>query len=437
MKKALILPGLLSGLCVLGLILFLTASPGYSFATDYGLPASPDKGTSFKSEAELALSALSPEEKCGQVLLVGVDGRTKPSARTAALLQKLDPGGVILFATNIGENTANVGHFIAGLQDAAAGADSGLPLIVAIDHEGGTVFRFKKGMTPVPSAASVGELGSVNGPLFAALLGRRAGLELRALGVNLALAPVVEVLNKENIYFLGTRSYGRDPALVDLASGAYIRGLESAGVGAVAKHFPGNATSDPHRRISSLNIDKESLESDYFARFAAADDAGVSCILLSHVLVPAVDSSRPATLSAPLIQNELRGSLHFEGVVITDDLYMGALAKRIKPEESAVEALKAGADLLMLSESEGALNIKNAICAALKSGALPEARLDEAVLHVLELKLRFNMAEGFDTELREKRLGELPAIVEESTKEIADFRAQMASNQQKQGKNSE
>jgi len=434
MKRKAPLTVILCAICLSSLILL--TSQGQSPVPDYGLPPPPESASHFEAEAREELALLSPEDKCGQVLLIGIEGRTRPGAAARALIRELGPGGVILFADNIGTDTAALGGFIAGLQDAAAESHSGLPLIVSIDHEGGTVFRFKKGVTAVPSAASVGGLGLADGPRFAALLGRRAGLELRALGINLALAPVVETGNDENARFLGTRVYGRDPALVDLTAGAYIRGLESAGVGAAAKHFPGNAASDPHKRLSSIKASREELDTEYFARFAAARDSGVSCILLSHVLVPALDSAEPATLSPVLIQDELRGRLGFEGLAVTDDLYMGALMNRMKPEKSAVAALKAGADLLMLTEDEGALQVKKAIQAALVSGDLPESRLDEAVLRVLELKLRFNMADGFDSSLRAERLAGLPGIAAESGKEIAEFKAELAQNSQKTAKNS-
>lgn len=342
-------------------------------------------------------------------------GEGKPSASTASLIRKLGPGGVILFAFNVGEDPKRLGSFVAGLQDAAAASGSGLPLLVSIDHEGGEVFRFKSGLTRLPAAAEVGR----RGPGYAALLGRRAGLELKSLGVNLALAPVVELLDGENEAFLRSRSYGRAVSEVDPAAGAFIGGLESAGVAATAKHFPGNAASDPHKSLSVLGADRKRLERDYFARFASANRAGVACVLLSHVLVPAIDPEKPATLSRKLILGELKGRLGFEGVALTDDLYMKALAAKVPPEKAAVEALSAGADLLMLSDGWAAPAIRDSLLAAVREGRLPESRLDNAVLRLLELKLRFSMAEGLDPELRASRLASLEATVAESGRELA------------------
>jgi len=210
---------------------------------------------------------------------------------------------------------------------------------------------------------------------------------------------------------------------VDAAAGAYIAGLESAGVAATAKHFPGNANSDPHKSLSTLGADKKRLEKNYFARFAAARDSGAACVLLSHVLVPAIDSDHPATLSRRLILGELKEGLRFDGVALTDDLYMKALAAKIPPERAAVEALAAGADLLMLSDGYAAPKVRDSILGAVKEGRLSEARLDDAVLRILELKLRFAVADGLDPRLRASRLAGLSATVAESGREIAAFDA--------------
>ena len=386
---------------------------------NYGLSPLPPPASSFEGRARLELSKLSLEEKCGQVLLVGVEGEGRPSAASISLMRKLGPGGIILFGFNVGPEASSLGAFVGGLQDASASSGAGLPLLVSIDHEGGGVFRFKNGLTRIPSAAEVGR----KGPEYAALLGRRAGLELKALGVNLALAPVVELLDEENAPFLGSRCYGSEAATVDAAAGAYIAGLESAGVAATAKHFPGNANSDPHKRLSTLGADKKRLEKNYFARFAAARDSGVACVLLSHVLVPAIDPDHPATLSRRLILGELKEGLRFEGVALTDDLYMKALAAKIPPERAAVEALAAGADLLMLSDGYAAPKVRDSILGAVKDGRLSEARLDDAVLRILELKLRFAVAEGQDPRLRASRLAGLSTTVAESGREISAFDA--------------
>lgn len=370
----------------------------------------PPPASAFRGKARAILAGLSLEEKCGQLLLIGVQGQGSPSAEARALVRELGPGGILLFGFNIGDDVSELGLFTGGLQDAAAASGAGLPLIVAIDHEGGPVFRFRSGVTRLPSASAVGG----RGPGYARLLGERAGLELAALGINLALAPVVELRTSSNGSFMGERSYGSDPALVDNVAGAFIEGLGASGVAAAAKHFPGNADVDPHRGLPILEVDKAGLERDYVERFRRAIDHGAAVVLLSHVLVPSVDPERPATISPLLDESLLKEGLRFDGVALTDDLFMKALSADMPPERSAVLAVKGGADLLMLSAGRSGHRVREALLAAVHSGELPLSRLDDAVLRVIELKLRFSMDGAFDREARAKRLAALPAIVAES-----------------------
>jgi beta-N-acetylhexosaminidase len=370
--------------------------------------ASGAEGRRLEAEASARLAKLDLEARAAQVLLVGVQGAGAPSAASIELLARLPVGGVVLFGFNLPERPADLGAYVGALQDAAA-KGGGQPLVVAIDHEGGSVFRFKgPGITRIPPPSEVGRVGEK----YAAALGRAAGAELRALGVNMALAPVVELLTEGNKGFLGSRSYGRQAAVVDACAGAYIEGLQAAGVAAVAKHFPGNAGEDPHRGLPVLRIGRADYERDYAPRFSSAIARGVAGIMLSHVVLEAVDPARPATLSKALASDELRGRLGFRGVAVTDDLYMKALTGESSPERSAVAALKAGADLLMLTAMGGAERVRDAVVKAVRSGELPAARLDEAARRVIELKLRFGMDEDRDPAIRARRLAGFAALVE-------------------------
>lgn len=361
------------------------------------------------AEASARLAKLGLESKAAQVLLVGVQGAGRPSASALELLERMPVGGVVLFGFNLPERPVELGAYVGALQDAAA-RGGGQPLVVAIDHEGGSVFRFKgPGITRIPPPSEVGTVGEK----YAAVLGRVAGAELRALGVNMALAPVVELLTDGNKSFLGSRSYGRRASVVDACAGAYIEGLQGAGVAAVAKHFPGNAGEDPHEGLPFLRIDRAAYERDYAPRFASAIARGAAGVMLSHVVFEAIDPSRPATLSRAVASGELRDRLGFRGVAITDDLYMKALSGASSPERSAIAALNAGADLLMLTAMGGAERVRDAIVGAVRSGELPAARLDEAVRRVIELKLRFGMDADRDPAVRARRLAGYAALVEE------------------------
>jgi beta-N-acetylhexosaminidase len=370
------------------------------------------------ARAEELRASLDLPSTAAQVLLIGIEGRGWPSAGSLELVESLGPGGVVLFSFNLPEAAADLALYTASLQSASAKKRPGIPLIVALDHEGGAVFRFKNGgVTRLPPP---GEVGS-RGPDYAALLGKAAGEELRALGVNTALAPVVELMTDANARFLGNRSYGRDAERVDSIAGAFIGALQSAGVSAVAKHFPGNATEDPHRSLPRLGVDAASYERDYLPRFGAAVARGVGAIMLSHVLLPALDPERPASLSPLIVEGELRERLGFEGPVLTDDLFMGALSSTSSPEKTAVQALAAGADLLMLSAGTSAPRIRDAIVRAVEAGRLDRSRLDEAARRVIALKLRFAMGEGLGG--AEERRSAFPALVDRHAREISAYLA--------------
>jgi beta-N-acetylhexosaminidase len=375
------------------------------------------------------LSALSLDEKAAQVLLIGVEGRGTPSADSLALLKRLPVGGVLLFGYNLPPEPVDTASFTAALQDAVASGwasrrsnsgdsrsesqgeslrDSPIPLIIGIDHEGGSVFRFKgEGITRLPSPRDVG----AKGERYAALLGRAAGSELRALGITMNFAPVVELLTDENEAFLGSRSYSRSGKVADAAAGAFIDGLQAEGVAAVAKHFPGNAASDPHKVLPELDLSKAVYARDNSPRFASAIRHKVAAVMLSHVLFPAIDPEKPASLSPAVVVGELRLRLGFRGLAITDDLCMRAISNTLSPESAAVEALAAGDDLLMLADMGAATRVRDAIVLAVKNGKLSERRLDEAAGRVLALKARFKMEKELDRDARAKAQSAFPGIV--------------------------
>jgi beta-N-acetylhexosaminidase len=235
------------------------------------------------------------------------------------------------------------------------------------------------------------------------------------------LAPVVELLGEGNAAFLGSRAYGSSGAVVDAAAGAYIEGLQSESVAAVAKHFPGNAAADPHKVLPKLEVSKAVYERDYLPRFASAIRRGVSSVMLSHVLFEAIDANNPSSLSPRVVRGELRGRLGFRGLAITDDLGMNALSLTRSPEEAAIEALNAGADLLMLVDMGEATRVQAAIVQAVKEGRLSQNRLDEAVSRVLSLKSRFKMDDELDPKLRASRLSAFPLTVEANAKKLRAF----------------
>jgi beta-N-acetylhexosaminidase len=264
-----------------------------------------------------------------------------------------------------------------------------LPLLVASDLESGTSFRLVGG-TPTPPNMAVGATGR-DDDAFA--LGRLTALEGRAVGIHVAFAPVADVNDNPDNPVINIRSFGEDPRAVSRLVAAAVRGLESHGMAATPKHFPGhgNTGTDTHLALPSLAADWPQLARVELPPFRAAIDAGATGVMSAHIALPALDGGqvRPATLAPGILAGILRDSLGFDGLVFTDALNMGALVKHYSPAEIAVGALLAGADVLVQPADPYA--VVDAIELAIREGRLGEERVDRSVRKVLALKRRFGL----------------------------------------------
>jgi beta-N-acetylhexosaminidase len=348
-------------------------------------------------QALLALGDMSLRQKAAQVLLLAFSGTTLSEA-TAALLADGPPGGLLIFEHNV-TGAEQVRALTAALQDAAAATGSPVGLLIAVDQEGGRVQRIKDGAPGLPSART---LGTGSTPAEAASLAGGTAAALLNLGVNMNLAPVADVVEDQGS-FLYDRTYGGDAELVSSFVAAVTRALEDHGLIAVVKHFPGHgsAAGNTHTEAAVSQAGQAEFESVHLPPFEAAIAAGVDGVLMSYVIAAAYDPESPACLSAPVVTGLLREDLDFDGLVVADDLYMmassaGSTQGAANPEaqvateaQAAVAALRAGCDLLVLTEREvNSKKVLDAIVAAVQAGTLSEARLDEATLRVLTLKFR-------------------------------------------------
>lgn len=374
--------------------------------------ATPVEVVGLLSRAEAVADSLDDEGLVGQLMMIGVEGVGRPSNASRLILERIRPGAVILFGFNVDDDPRSVASLAGAVRDACS-VDTArirsLPPFVAIDHEGGGVYRFKGGLTRLPAAATMGLAGAA----AASAAGSAAGTELRALGVTMNAAPVVEALNEANRGFLAGRAWSDDPAEAAKLSASFIVSCQRGGAAAVAKHFPGNAEVDPHRGLPVLTASRAVVEGAYLAPFRAAVNAGVAAIMLSHAIVPAIDPDRPVSVS-PKAVAILKGELGFSGIVLTDDLQMAALDGYGDPGLSAVAALAAGADMVMLTGGRTALGARDAILAALADGRLTRARLRDAAVRVIAQKLRFGLDAETDGE-RAARLRSLERTVQANT----------------------
>ena len=340
------------------------------------------------SPAERLLAAMSLREKAAQVLLVGFSG-TVASSVPPELLADGPPGGVLLLQRNV-ESADQLRKLVADLQERAAGTDPGVALLVAVDQEGGPVARIKDGVTPVPAARSLGENST---PEEAGELAAQTAEELLALGVNVNLTPVADVVS-DSSSFLYRRSYSGDTEQVAAYVAAVVAGYEDSGVTAVPKHFPGHgaAEGNTHEGAAVADASVAEFESTHLPPFIAGFDAGAEAVMVAHIIADAYDSEHPASSSSAVIEDLLRGELGFDGLVITDDIEMAAAGGTATEETSgatAVACLRAGADLVItLAALSSQQDVATAIVEAVEAGSLSEERLDEAVLRILELKQR-------------------------------------------------
>jgi beta-N-acetylhexosaminidase len=279
----------------------------------------------------------------GQLLSVGFDGTTAPS-ELLGRIGRSEVGGVMLFRPNVGA-PPEVAALVRALREAA----SGVPLIVSADQEGGLVQRLRRPLTEWPDMLSVGSAGD---PQRTEAVGRALGSELAALGIGWDLAPVLDVHTNPANPVIGNRSFGRTPEAAATHALAFWRGLRAAGVLGCGKHFPGHGDTrtDSHHELPVVPHDLERLRAIELAPFAAAARAGLEAIMTAHVMFPALDAQRPATLSPALLTGVLRGELGFLGLVVSDDLGMKAVADRWSIEEIVVESLMAGVDHFLIRE---------------------------------------------------------------------------------------
>lgn len=290
-------------------------------------------------------------------------------------------GGVCVFGPNIVS-----AEQLRALTDAIYAANP--EAIVAIDEEGGDVTRLHYATgSPYPGNAVLGRLGDAGRTEQVAA---RVGAELRAVGVNLDFAPDVDINSNPDNPVIGVRSFGVSPEVVAEQGAAWVRGLQSAGVAACAKHFPGHGDTaqDSHLALPVVDLSAAELRERELVPFRAAVEAGTRTVMTSHILLPQLDAALPATFSHPIVEGLLRGELGFDGLVVTDALDMlGASGERGIPE-AAVLALAAGCDLLCLgteNTDDQLTAIVAAVADAIATGRLSTERVEEAAGRVIGL----------------------------------------------------
>jgi beta-N-acetylhexosaminidase len=359
--------------------------------TEPALPpeAAPSPPAPVASEVQLAqrvdalLAPMSFEQKIGQLMMVGFGG-TAVNDDIAGLVKGRRVGGVCLFKRNIvsAQQVAKLNDEVRALM-----ADT-IPPFIAVDQEGGNVVRISEGAVVLPGNMALGATGSTQ---LAYEAGRAQGEGLKLLGFNMNLAPVLDVNVNPRNPVIGIRSFGDRPDRVAQFGVDFIRGQQDAQIVTVAKHFPGHGSvdADSHRALPVMR-ESEAEVMRQLEPFSRAIQGGLDGLMTAHVAVPSLThSSLPATLSPQILTGLLRQKLGFDGLVLTDELEMEAIAKSYGVGPAAVSAIKAGADMVLIPWTpEKKLEVYQALLASGRSGDISAARLDDAVRHILTAKVK-------------------------------------------------
>ncbi len=321
----------------------------------------------------------------GQLFMVGFDGFSVPSDFRKGMLE-YNIGGVIYFKRNV-QSPAQLAELSNEIQFSCRGG--ALPLFIAIDHEGGKINRLVKPFTKFPGNEHLGE---INSPKITFECGLVLGKELKAVGINMNLAPVVDVYTNLKNTVIKSRAFSSDPDICAKLGSAMCRGIQKAGVISVAKHFPGHGGTmeDSHYVLPKHEKTVEQLEALELIPFRRVIRSRIEGIMTAHILNSAIDPKYPATLSKLTIDGLLRKELRFSRFVITDDLEMGAISNEFGKEEAAILAIEAGSDCLLYRGDEGLpVSVIEAVIKAVESERISSQRIMESINRMNALRKNY------------------------------------------------
>ncbi|MCD6262374.1 MAG: beta-N-acetylhexosaminidase, partial [Deltaproteobacteria bacterium] len=323
----------------------------------------------------------------GQLFMIGIPG-PEIDPGTEEMIKKWGVGGVILFKRNI-KNPAQVASLCNSLQQMSIRYHD-MPLFLAVDQEGGRVARLKRPFTEFDGQTAI---GSSDDPAKEALeFARITAYEMGMVGLNMDMTPVLDVPRGTPEEHLKGRTFSEDPEQVAFLGKIIIQELQRNGVMAVGKHFPGlgGAEHDPHKNLPRICLSKKEMTTVDIPPFKTAITAKVAGIMGSHALYPSLDPKRPATLSYNIMTNLLRNELQFQGLVITDDLEMGAISKGCGVVKGAVDAFQAGADILLICEKQRhVISSMERLKTMLLTGEITIRRFRESLDRIVHAKARF------------------------------------------------
>lgn len=359
------------------------------------------------------ISNMTLDEKIGQMLVAGVNG-TQMDEPTKKLIQTHKVGGFIFFSDHLKRPEQTV-RFLNQLKD--ANTDNPLPLLLSVDQEGGNVTRLPGGIANFPTNQKI---GNANDPDISYEVGSLLGQELKEFGFNLNFAPVLDVNSNPDNPIIGDRSFSADPDIVSELGIQTMKGIESQGVISSIKHFPGHGDTsvDSHLALPVVNKSLQELQSLELIPFKRAIDDGADLVMVAHILLPKLDDTYPSSLSKSVVTELLREKLDYKGVVITDDMTMKAIADNYGMGDAAVQAVKAGSDLILIAhDAQKAVTALEALKSAVRQGEISEDRIDESVKRIIQLKRSYSLE---DTQTGEVDLTDLNQSIDAVNSKILE-----------------
>ena len=349
---------------------------------------------------EKRIAKMTIEEKIGQLLIVGLEGR-QIGERELYQLNNNKVGGFILFARNIG----NKEETLSLLNDLKANNESDIPLFIGVDEEGGSVSRLSNIYGTLPDMRALGHL---NDKVITYEYGCNLGKRLKEIGFNLNFAPVLDINSNPSNPVIGNRSFGSTAEIVTDHGIELMEGIRSQGIIPTVKHFPGHGDTDvdSHYDLPLVDKNKEELMGLELQPFIRAIDEDVEMIMIAHILYDQLDTDKPSTMSGEIIQNLLRKDLGYQNIIISDDMTMGAIIKNFTLEEASVDFLVAGGDILLICHGqENPTIVIDAIKDSIEEGRLSIEDIEEKVYRILSLKGMYNLndEEKFQVEIEKIR----------------------------------
>jgi beta-N-acetylhexosaminidase len=331
------------------------------------------------------VDAMSLDEKIGQLVVVGFDGFTI-NDNINNLIKENKVGGVILFSKNV-ENSNQLVSLTNLLK--TSNAQNKTPIFISVDEEGGRVSRMPNELKKLPSNKSIGKRNDSD---FSYNIGKIIGEELKSFGFNMDFAPVLDINSNPTNPVIGDRSFGNNVDIVNKLGIKTMKGMMDSNIIPVVKHFPGHGDTfvDSHVGLPLVNKDLIKLNDFELIPFNEAIKNNVDAIMVSHILFNKIDVDFPASMSKVIITDILRENLKFKGVVITDDMTMGAIIKNYDIGDASVKSINAGSDLILVCHDfDNELKVINSLKVAVQNNIITEERLNESVYRILKLKEKY------------------------------------------------